>query len=168
MTLQKYSVCILVASVLLFGLLLAGCGSKVISVQKATAKKDQTHLIEVLTNAEEDWLIEDAAWGLARVGTAKAVAPLLAILNNTSGSADRRAAAAYALGHIKDPRAVQPLVGALERAGNPEERYWIVVALGAFDDSDAKAALESVCGDADVMVSRAARKGLLRFARGER
>jgi len=153
---------------LLIGLLPLGCSSKVISVQKATASKNQAYLIEMLANAEEDWLIEDAAWGLARIGNKKAVPPLLAILNNSAGNSHRRAASAYALGHIRDARAVEPLIGALERAGNPEERYWIVVALGAFDCPDAKAALESVCGDSDVLVSRVAKKCLHNQGQGGR
>ena len=143
-----------------------GCSSNVILVQKAAAAGNQAYLIEVLQNAEEDWLIEDAAWGLARIGNNSAVAPLTVILENPAGYPWRRAAAAYALGHIGDSRAVEPLVAALERASNPEERYWIVVALGAFSGPESRAALESLTGDADILVCRAAKKGLLRQTQG--
>jgi len=112
------------------------------------------------TGEKDEWLAEDAATGLGAIKCAKAVPKLVAMVGDGNAGPYRRAAAARALGRIGDPKAVAPLVAAVDRAKQPEERFALTWALGQFDHPDAKAALESLQKDSDVLVAKAAKKAL--------
>ena len=132
------------------------CGSKAVKVQQS---RDSAFLLEVLKGAKDEWLVEDAARNLGAMKVASAVPDLVRLLSDVNAGPFRRAAAARALQDIGDARAVKPLVSALGRATDAEERCAIAFALGRFRDPDASAALESLMNDPDVLVARAARKG---------
>jgi HEAT repeat protein len=75
------------------------------------------------------------------------------------GHLHRRQDAAYVLGMMKDPVAVQPLCTAMHNP-DPLLRMIIVEALGKIGDPAAEDTLRRAMGDVDPQVSAAARKAL--------
>lgn len=139
---------------------LSACSSAIVKVQQS---RDPGFLMDTLTKEKDEWLVEDAARALGRIRHAKAVPALIRIVSDPNAGPYRRSGAAWALGNIGDLQAARPLVSALERASHPEERYAIVEALGRLSSPESRAALESVVNDPDVLVAKAAQKGLLRI-----
>jgi len=69
--------------------------------------------VDILVNALKDWgTCLDAAMALGMAGDARAVEPLISVLESTNE--EMRKSAAYALGEIGDDRAVEPLIDALQ------------------------------------------------------
>ena len=136
---------------------LSACSSTSVKVQQS---KDPAFLMQILTTEKAEWLVDDAARGLGRISHAAAIPALIAIVSDPNAGHRRRAGAAWALGQMKDLKAVVPLASALDRASDPEERFAIVEALGRIPNAEAKAALEAMKNDSDEMVAKAARKGL--------
>jgi HEAT repeat protein len=75
------------------------------------------------------------------------------------GHLHRRQDAAYVLGMMRDPAAVQPLCTAMHNP-DPLLRMIIVEALGKIGDPAAEDTLRRAMGDVDPQVSAAARKAL--------
>jgi HEAT repeat protein len=89
-----------------------------------------------------------------------AVKSLIAALNSEKSRA--RAAAAEALGEIKDGRAVEPLIAALQDK-NAHVRSWAAEALGEIKDSRAVEPLTAALEDKDGAVRNSAAKALARI-----
>jgi HEAT repeat protein len=80
----------------------------------------------------------------------------------TGAHPESREEAAEALGEIRDPRAVDPLIGALKDRDH-EVREEAVEALGKIGDKRAVEPLNAVLGDPDPKVRRAAENALNRL-----
>ena len=95
------------------------------NVEKMKARRDVNGLIKALSYKNGD-VHRAAIQALKEIG-APAVTPLIAALKDEKSYV--RAAAAWALGEIKDPRAVEPLIAAL-RDGDGFMRGTAIPALG--------------------------------------
>ena len=146
----------------------AACASPSVKVQQAAARGQTAELMKALHDADEEWIVEDAALGLGQARHQAALPELLKLLQDPKAGPYRRQAAARALAGLHDDKAIQPLIQALERAEQPEERYWVTASMGRFCTLEAKAALEAQSGSPDLLVARAARKGLADCAREEK
>jgi HEAT repeat protein len=145
------------------GSALGGCSAGVVDVQQATWNRDCDLLMGQL-GRKEPWIVEDAASGLGLAGCSQGAEPLMALLADGDRDERVRAAAAGSLARLGRLDAVPLLVGELSRASHPETRYALVTALGRLCTPETAGALEGAAGDADIYVSRAARKGLARCA----
>lgn len=151
--------------------LFAGCASVTDKAQRMLANPsadNEDSLISLVQEEEYDWVCQDAALALGKLKSQKSAPILVAILNNKARTPYCRMSAGIALGMIGDITAVEPLLNAMQNASNPEERYWLVVALGFFKDGKVYAMLESLENDSDILVARAARKALLSREGGAR
>ena len=101
-------------------------------------------------------VVEVAAWALGEAGTRCGPATVRALEAVASGHADAlcREAAVAALGAIGDIGALSTVIGALD--DKPADRRRAVVALAAFDDARADAALRRCLDDRDWQVRQAA------------
>lgn len=89
---------------------------------------------------------EAAASALVDFGS-NSVDPLLEILSSTCSSGRARRLAAQALGHIGDPRTVEPLAGILHNPVAPQDSRWLAAAcLGKFHGAAALRALSLALG----------------------
>lgn len=151
----------------------SACTPHVIKIQDAISRRDREYLLEQLTESEEEWIKEDAARGLGVMRDRGAVAPLLALLNNPKTSPEARASAGIALSKIGDRKAVRPVISAMERASHPEERYWLIYGLynfcrGGHGSTEILSALKQCSSDSDVIIARAAKKGIYECTKGKR
>jgi hypothetical protein len=106
------------------------------NVENMKAKGDVQGLIKAMSYQKDVDVRVAAARALGQIGDARAVEPLIEILNDRQGSASL---AAIALGKIGDSRAVEPLIAALKDKG---ANYYPIRsnaadALGSIGDSRA-------------------------------
>jgi len=124
------------------------------------------HSIEALAlslNSNISHLKDDAARALIKLGT-PAVGALISVLNAPDSGG--RIYAAWALGIIKDPAAVEPLIAALKDT-NVDLKLNAAAALGSVNDQRAVEPLINALKDtnADVRMNSAAALGRLKDAR---
>jgi hypothetical protein len=65
-----------------------------------------------------------------------------------------------ALARIHPPDGAPRLRLAYQRAGHPEERYWLLVAMATYCDEETRGMLEQAASDSDIFLSRIALKSL--------
>lgn len=103
----------------------------------------------------------DTAEALGKLKEARAVAPLIAILQNRAYYWRFRSSAAKALGDIRDSSAVGPLAAVLK---NTKEQKWLrfsaAGALGHIGDTRAAPALEQAAKDKDAAISHRSSEAL--------
>ena len=138
----------------------AGCATDGALVEEARQGRDMESLVKLL-DSETPWIAQDAARSIGEAGYLPAADALVRLLNSELADPHARGAAAVALGRLHLTAATPAIALRLERAGHPEERYALVHALSLLCTSEAVAVLEDQMSDNDVLVSRAARKGLL-------
>ena len=92
-------------------------------------------LIKLLQNPSQSrrWGI---AFALGFIRDAKAVEPLIAVLESSNSDEDLQACCISALGEIKDLRAVKPIIKFLHDK-SPQIRYEVATALGYLTDEEA-------------------------------
>ena len=142
-----------------------GCASTSMRIQEAQEKGDKEYLLKLATESRDEWVVEDAARALGAMKSVEAAPALLAILNDTNAGPYRRSAAAVALARLEQGDAVKPMMAAFEHASDPEERYWLIVGMYRLcpiqkSTLEVQATLQKAEGDGDVIIRRAARKGL--------
>ncbi len=143
-------------------LLSTGCvTSPSVEAQKAIKRGDIDAMLDNL-NSNDEWILEDTCRALVYSPQPEAAVRLLEILNTPESGPYARGQAARALAALKDPTYVPELIRAYERAGNSEERYWIMVGIAAFCTEATLGLMESEQFDADLFVSRLAMGGLAR------
>lgn len=103
----------------------------------------------------------DFAFHLLRFGDSSVVPFLCGLL--ASASPKERTAAAWALGDIGDPAALEPLLVALSKEADGSARSRMVQALGRFADPRAIAALEEALASPDCILSACAASSLARL-----
>lgn len=143
--------------------LASACATDGAILEEARNGRDAETLLKLLEN-EAPWIAHDAARALGDMGHAPAAEPLLRLVVSDTADPYARGMAAVALGKLGVAAAAPVMERQLERAGHAEERYCLVHALSMLCTSDAVAILEDRISDNDVLVSRAARKGLLECA----
>jgi hypothetical protein len=140
----------------------AGCASPVAELQSAVRRHDDAFVVAQLA-ATDDWIVEDAARYLGSIDverTARALPALRAVLTREGVGPRARFAAALALSRIAPESEANTVIAALERATDPDERYWLVVSVGRSCGLPSRAALSSRLSDSEELVARAARKAL--------
>jgi HEAT repeat protein len=106
------------------------------------------YLVRTLLQDSEENVRTSAAASLSLLGGSEIVAPLLQVLGNVTEAPSVRGAAAEALAHTFDARAVAPLIEALSSAAT-EVRFWAAFALGELGDETALRALRSAAATDD-------------------
>lgn len=153
------STLLLLASWVLMALAGAACSSSPsVGVQQMRRISDVPELIELLSDSHE-WIVSDAARRLGELRAREAIPELQRILEDSAIGPYARYEAALALSRMGAPGLGGAMHLAFERAGHPEERYWLVVAVSAYCDEASMGLLEQVMSDSDIYVARAARKG---------
>lgn len=115
----------------------------------------------VIDEREHVSLRGDAAEALGRLKEPRAVAPLVAVLQNRTYYWRFRSSAAQALGVIRDSTAVKPLAAVLI---NEQEQTWLrfsaAGALGQLGDKRAAPALEQAAKDKDAAIRHRSQEAL--------
>ena len=128
-------------------------------LHQAEQDGDTARIREMLRD-QPDWVVEDAATALGEMRCYDAIPDLARVLGRKGASPQTRAAVARALASMATPDSVEVLAAALKRAGNPEERYWLVVDLGRTCAEGALEVVQELQFDSDVLVARAAKKAM--------
>jgi HEAT repeat protein len=111
--------------------------------------------VDPLINALKDkdrFVRKCAAEALMRIKDVKALAPLIAVLENRDEDSEVRGKAADALGELKNPRAVEPLTVVLGDK-SWSYRFMAASALGRIKDSRAVEPLIGTLDDKEVVLS---------------
>lgn len=140
---------------------LSACASTPIAQNyEAYLERDVPGLVYYLERGE-DWVAEDAAYYLGYLAAPAATKPLLEQLRTADRSPLVYAAIIVALGRIRSEEAVPAILEFLKRAGDPQQRLAVVVSLSSICSPDSRGTLETLSYDADVLVSRTAKAGIL-------
>lgn len=142
-----------------------GCASSAARIQEAQERADVEYLEELVTTSPHEWVVEEAARTLGAMKAVQTAPSLLNVLNDPNAGPYRRSAAAVALARFERPEAVKPMMDAFDRANDPEERYWLIVGLYRLCPTqsstlEVQATLQKAESDGDVIIRRAAKKGL--------
>ena len=127
------------------------------NIEKMKARKDVNGLIKALHYRRDSTVRGASARALGSIGDARAVGPLITVLNDSWP--DVRGAAAEVLGTIGDPRAVDPLVAALGDSDAAVRRA-SAEALGTIGDPRAVEPLVATISDSNAAVRGTSTKAL--------
>lgn len=142
--------------------LFQSCGSSPIAdAYNAYLQRDIPTLLYYLDRGE-DWVAEDSANYLGYLGSPSSLQALHAQLATTDRSPMVYTAIVTALGKIRQPESLPLLLEFLDRSPSPRERLAAVVALGRYCAESVRPRLEELKYDADVLVARTAKAGILR------
>ncbi len=133
----------------------------VIGLGNYTDKKALDALVAALRDTEVEVRVA-AADSLGRTGSPEATPHLIARFNDFAEQGEVRAAAARAVGGLRDSRAVPALLGLLSD-NDPKVRQWVASALGRIGDSRAVDPLIGALSDSDPAVRGWAALALARF-----
>ncbi len=133
--------------------------SPAVEVQLKARQGDIPFLLDRLTHRDE-WIVADAARGLGHHRATVAIPGLILVLEDETMGPYARLEAGLALAAMGTWEAAAPLRLAFQRAGHPEERYWLLVALSAFCNEETLGLLEQAQSESDIFLARAAFKGL--------
>ncbi len=109
---------------------------------------DELHILRLHFVSQKDSGGVDIVKHVVRLGKSNDnanVPELLTALNSPDGNVRRLAASA--LGKLRDPRAVQPLLDLLANEDKPQVRQYAVKALGKVGDDRARETLQQISGD---------------------
>ncbi len=146
----------------LMGLLavLGGCSSSLsVTTQQKARQGDVEFLMDRMTHKDE-WIVADCARGLGHHRVAQAIPGLIRVLEDEAVGPYARWEAGLALARIHPRDGASRLRLAYQRAGHPEERYWLLVAMATYCDQETRGMLEQATADSDIFLSRIALKSL--------
>ena len=151
---------IVAAGILVVSPALMSCSSSLsVETQQRARRGDVEFLMERLSHKNE-WIVADCARGLGRHKVAQAIPELIRVLEDEAIGPHARWEAGLALAQIHPPDGAPRLRLAYQRAGHPEERYWLLLAVAAYCDDETQGLLEQVTSDSDIFLSRIALKSL--------
>jgi HEAT repeat protein len=130
------------------------------NVEKLKVERDVKGLIKALRYVKDEKVRLAAAGALGDIGDARALDPLVAVLQDPDPLV--RAVAASALGRIGDARALDPLVAVLQDP-DPSVRQAAVHALGKMGDARAVKPLTKVLKDHSHEVQQSAVEALMKL-----